>query len=192
MKEIILLGGPDGAGKTTAARVLLPEFFELNPFLNADDFARNLAPENVESAALASGRLLIERMRELVRDGESFAFETTCSGRSYIQTLRECRANGWRVSLYYFWLPSPEHSVARVAKRVSQGGHSIPADVIYRRFKTGLWNMRHLYLPLADTAAVYDKGGYRRILIADREAGFPLVIHDLERWSRIEELTAWK
>lgn len=192
MKEIILLGGPNGAGKTTAARVLLPEFFELNPFLNADDFARNLAPENVESAALASGRLLIERMRELVRDGESFAFETTCSGRSYIQTLRECRANGWRVSLYYFWLPSPEHSVARVAKRVSQGGHSIPADVIYRRFKTGLWNMRHLYLPLADTAAVYDKGGYRRILIADREAGFPLVIHDLERWSRIEELTAWK
>jgi predicted ABC-type ATPase len=192
VKEIILLGGPDGAGKTTAARVLLPEFFELNPFLNADDFARNLAPENVESAALASGRLLIERMRELVRDGESFAFETTCSGRSYIQTLRECRANGWRVSLYYFWLPSPEHSVARVAKRVSQGGHSIPADVIYRRFKTGLWNMRHLYLPLADTAAVYDKGGYRRILIADREAGFPLVIHDLERWSRIEELTAWK
>ena len=192
MKEIILLGGPNGAGKTTAARVLLPEFFELNPFLNADDFARNLAPENVESAALASGRLLIERMRELVRDGESFAFETTFSGRSYIQTLRECRANGWRVSLYYFWLPSPEHSVARVAKRVSQGGHSIPADVIYRRFKTGLWNMRHLYLPLADTAAVYDKGGYRRILIADREAGFPLVIHDLERWSRIEELTAWK
>ena len=192
MKEIILLGGPNGAGKTTAARVLLPEFFELNPFLNADDFARNLAPENIESAALASGRLLIERMRELVRDGESFAFETTCSGRSYIQTLRECRANGWRVSLYYFWLPSPEHSVARVAKRVSQGGHSIPADVIYRRFKTGLWNMRHLYLPLADTAAVYDKGGYRRILIADREAGFPLVIHDLERWSRIEELTAWK
>jgi predicted ABC-type ATPase len=192
VKEIILLGGPNGAGKTTAARVLLPEFFELNPFLNADDFARNLAPENVESAALASGRLLIERMRELVRDGESFAFETTCSGRSYIQTLRECRANGWRVSLYYFWLPSPEHSVARVAKRVSQGGHSIPADVIYRRFKTGLWNMRHLYLPLADTAAVYDKGGYRRILIADREAGFPLVIHDLERWSRIEELTAWK
>lgn len=192
MKEIILLGGPNGAGKTTAARVLLPEFFELNPFLNADDFARNLAPENVESAALASGRLLIERMRELVRDGESFAFETTCSGRSFIPTLRECRANGWRVSLYYFWLPSPEHSVARVAKRVSQGGHSIPADVIYRRFKTGLWNMRHLYLPLADTAAVYDKGGYRRILIADREAGFPLVIHDLERWSRIEELTAWK
>jgi predicted ABC-type ATPase len=192
VKEIILLGGPNGAGKTTAARVLLPEFFELNPFLNADDFARNLAPENVESAALASGRLLIERMRELVRDGESFAFETTCSGRSFIPTLRECRANGWRVSLYYFWLPSPEHSVARVAKRVSQGGHSIPADVIYRRFKTGLWNMRHLYLPLADTAAVYDKGGYRRILIADREAGFPLVIHDLERWSRIEELTAWK
>jgi predicted ABC-type ATPase len=75
---------------------------------------------------------------------------------------------------------------------VSQGGHSIPADAIYRRFKTGLWNMRHLYLPLADTAAIYDNSGQQRVLIADREAGFPLVIHNPERWSRIEELTRWK
>ena len=119
MNEIVILGGPNGAGKTTAARVLLREFFHLHPFLNADDIARNLSPNNVESAALAAGRLLIERMRTLVRDGESFALESTLSGKSYIPLLRDCRANGWRVSLYYFWLPSPEDSIARVAKRVS-------------------------------------------------------------------------
>ena len=192
MKEVILLGVPNGAGKTTTARVLLPEFFQLYPFLNADDLARDLAPDNVESAALAAGRLMIERMRALVQADRSFAFETTCSGRTYVLMLRDCRAKGWTISLYYFWLPSPEQSIARVAQRVSQGGHSIPADVIYRRFKTGLWNMRHLYLPLADTAAIYDNSGYRRILIADGEAGLPLVVHDRERWSRIEELTPWK
>jgi predicted ABC-type ATPase len=76
--------------------------------------------------------------------------------------------------------------------RVNQGGHHISADVIYRRFKVGLWNMRHLYLPLADTAAIYDHSGVRRVLIADKEAGSPLVIHDRERWARIEELTPWK
>lgn len=67
----MILGGPNGAGKTTAARVLLPEFMELYRFLNADDIARALAPWDVESAAMAAGRLLIERMRALVREGGS-------------------------------------------------------------------------------------------------------------------------
>jgi predicted ABC-type ATPase len=151
--------------------VLLPELFDLHPFLNADDIARKLAPGNVESAALAAGRLLIERMRALVQNGESFALETTCSGKSYVPLFKDCKARGWRLSLYYFWLPTPEHSIARVAGRVSQGGHQIPDDVIYRRFKTGLWNMRHLYLPLADTAAIYDNSGQTRIRIAERESG---------------------
>jgi len=189
VNDILLIGGPNGAGKTTTARVLLPKFFAQYPFLNADDIARDLAPWDVESAALAAGRILIERMRSMVRDGKSFALESTLSGKSYIPLLKDCSDNGWRVSLYYFWLPSPEDSIARVARRVSQGGHHIPDDVIYRRFKTGLWNMRHLYLPLADTAAIYDNSGQRRILIAERESGFPLVIHDQERWFRIEELT---
>jgi predicted ABC-type ATPase len=131
-------------------------------------------------------------MRALVRNGESFALESTLSGKTYIPLLKECRTKGWRVSLYYFWLPSPEDSIARVARRVSQGGHDIPDDVIYRRFKTGLWNMRHLYLPLASTAAIYDNSGRQRILIADRESGFPLVIHDEQRWSKIEERTQWR
>lgn len=192
MKEIVILGGPNGAGKTTAARVLLPKFLHLHPFLNADEMARSLAPRNSESAALSAGRLMIERTRALVRKGESFAFETTLSGKSYISLLRDCRTSGWRIALYYLWLPSPEDSILRVADRVRFGGHHIPDAVIYRRFRTGLWNMRHLYLPLADTAAIYDNSGRRRVLIADQESGSPLVIHDPERWSRIEELTSWK
>ena len=138
------------------------------------------------------GRLLIEKMRLQIREGRSFALETTLSGKSFLPLLRSCKEDGWTISLYYFWLPTPEHSIARVANRVRQGGHSIPDDVIYRRFRSGLWNMRHLYLPLADTAAIYDNGHQERILIADRDSGRPLVIHDQARWSRIEELTSWK
>jgi predicted ABC-type ATPase len=192
VKRIILLGGPNGAGKTTTARVLLPEFFELHPFLNADDIARGISPQNVEAAALAAGRLLIEKMRAQVKAGSSFAVETTLSGKSYIPLLKSCKEDGWTISLYYFWLPTPEHSIARVANRVRQGGHSISDEVIFRRFRTGLWNMLHLYLPLADTAAIYDNSQRQRILIADRESGGQLVIHDQVRWSRIEELTLWK
>lgn len=59
----------------------------------------------------------------------------------------------------YFWLPSPQQAIDRVARRVSQGGHEIPEDTIVRRFYSGLSNMREMYLPLADTAAIYDNGG---------------------------------
>jgi predicted ABC-type ATPase len=167
---------------------LLPEFFRTFQFLNADEIAREVSPQNVEAAALASGRLLVERMRRYVNSCESFALETTCAGKSYIPTLKACRADGWKVSLYYFWLPSPELSIARVAKRVRNGGHHIPDEVIYRRFTTGLSNMLKLYLPLADEAKIYDNSGSRRILIAERAERAELVIHDPERWSRMGEL----
>ena len=169
MKEIVILGGPNGAGKTTTARILLSDFLREHEFLNADEIAREISPRNPEAASLSAGRELINRMRSLVLGGNSFAFETTCAGKSYIRVLEQCRRNGWRIALFYFWLPSPEDSLARVAKRVSEGGHGIPAEVIQRRFRTGLRNMRHLYLPLADTAAIYDNSGQRRILIAQKE-----------------------
>lgn len=188
MKEIVILGGPNGAGKTTAARVLLPAVFRDCEFLNADEIAREILPENPEGAAMAAGRELIKSMRRLIREESSFVLETTCSGRSYIPVLRDCREQGWSIALFYFWLPSPEASLARVAQRVREGGHGIPPEVIYRRFRTGLWNMRHLYLPLADSAAIYDNSGQRRTLVADKESGLPLRILDPVLWARMEEL----
>ena len=127
-------------------------------------------------------------MRSLVREGQSFAFESTLSGKTLIPLLKACKADQWRISLYYFWLPSPELSIARVARRVSQGGHHIPSEVIYRRFKTGLSNLRHLYLPLADNAEIYDNSDRERILIAEKREGMAFVVHEAERWARIEEI----
>lgn len=189
MKEIILIGGPNGAGKTTTAKILLPEYFETNAFLNADEIARELSLEDGDLVAFAASRVLIERMRALIGNARSFALETTCSGRSFLPYLENCRASGYTITLYHFWLSSPELSLQRVAKRVRQGGHNIPTEVILRRFRKGLWNMRHLYLPLADTAAIYDNSGTGRVLIATKENSFRLRIHDAERWARIEELT---
>jgi predicted ABC-type ATPase len=186
VKEIVILGGPNGAGKTTAARVLLPDFLELHPYLNADDIAHDLAPWNVESAALAAGRLMIEQMRALVEDGQSFAFETTCSGKSYLRLLQQCKRDGWRITLLYFWLPTPEDAVARVARRVSQGGHHIPTDTVLRRYSASVWNMRNLYLPLADEAEIYDNTDRQRILIAEKREDLALLVHDSERWAAIE------
>jgi predicted ABC-type ATPase len=137
MKDIFILGGPNGAGKTTASRVLLPEALHLSLFLNADEIARHLSPVNSDATALRAGRLMIERMRELVRTDQSFAFETTCSGKSYLRMLRECQQAGWRVSLLFLWLHSADECIRRVRRRVRSGGHGIPEDVIRRRYQAG-------------------------------------------------------
>ncbi len=89
--------------------------------------------------------------------------------------------------MLFFCLPSPEYAISRVTRRVGQGGHSIPTEVIQRRFYAGLFNMRNLYLLLADDAEIYDNSDWQRLLIAEKHAGQPLLIHDSELWRRIEE-----
>jgi predicted ABC-type ATPase len=187
LKDIVIIGGPNGAGKTTAAHEVVPEELGVREFVNADEIARGLSPFNAEHAAVTAGRLMIERMRALVRSGASFAFETTCAGRGYIPWLRDSKARGWRVTLLFLWLPSPQMALDRVARRVREGGHGIPQDVVIRRWKAGVANMRDLYLPLSDVAIVYDNSDAGRTLIAERTLGVPLVVHDAARWAVIEE-----
>jgi predicted ABC-type ATPase len=122
VKEIFILGGPNGAGKTTAARVLLPSKLRADTYINADEIARRIAPNAPEGAALAAGRIMLSRIGELIAAGTSFAFETTCAGRSYVSLLDDCKRDGWKISLIYLWIPSPEYAMARVARRVRQGG----------------------------------------------------------------------
>lgn len=185
-KEILIIGGPNGAGKTTTARVLLRNFLDEPCLLNADEIARELSPRNPEAVAFAAGRELIGRMRRLLHANQSFAFETTCAGKAYLPLLEQRRRQGWRITLLYFWLPSPELAALRVARRVSEGGHDIPREIIYRRYWAGIWNMRNRYLPLADEAEIYDNSDTGRILIAEKREGSILTIHDAERWARIE------
>lgn len=129
---------------------------------------------------------MLERMRELVRKGTSFAFETTCSGRSYLRLLQEWQALGWRVTVIYLWLPTPEHSLRRVAQRVRHGGHGIPEETIRRRYHAGLRNMVDLYLPLADYARIYDNEEGAMRLVAAKLSGRLLVV-DRQEWQRIAE-----
>jgi predicted ABC-type ATPase len=188
-KDIFILGGPNGAGKTTAARILLTDFLREHEFLNADEIARTISPEKPETAAIAAGRVFLERMRRLIQRGNSFALETTCAGKSYLNLFRQCKSTGWRITLLYLWLSSSELAVQRVARRMAEGGHGIPPDVIRRRYEASAWNMRNLYLPLADQAEIYDNSLNPRVLIAEKRSNQLLQICDPERWQRIVEVT---
>lgn len=119
---------------------------------------------------------MIERMRHLARAVESFAFETIRAGRTHGEFLRRCRSEGWRVTLLYLWLPSPEAAIERVARRMREGGHDIPSDVIVRRYWKGIANMLTLYLAFADITAIYDNSDASRILVAERKPSGLLIV----------------
>ena len=156
MKNLYIIAGCNGAGKTTASYTVLPEMLGCREFVNADEIARGLSPFNPEGSAIQAGRLMIERVLQLMKDGQDFAFETTLATRSYIKLIKKAQSVGYFVTLLFFSLPTPEQAVQRVARRVSQGGHNIPLDVIYRRYEAGLKNFFQLYMPVVDFWSLYD------------------------------------
>jgi predicted ABC-type ATPase len=164
-KKIIIIAGPNGAGKTTFARSFLPEEAQCPRFINADLIAVGLSPFAPEAAAIKAGRLMLREIAECTERGESFAFETTLSGLVYVAHIREWRAQGYRVSLFFLALPDAEVAVARVAERVRQGGHHIPEDVIRRRFDAGLRNFEQAYKAAVDAWVKYDNVGESPVLL---------------------------
>ena len=168
-RNLIIIAGPNGAGKTTFAREFLPQEADCPIFINADLIAQGLSPFRPEAAALRAGRLMLEMIADCVRRGESFAIETTLSGRSYAQMIPESKAADYRVTIFFLELPSAELAVQRVAMRVAQGGHNIPEAVIRRRFQIGRENFLNLYKPLADAWRHYDNAGEEPVLIGSSE-----------------------
>jgi predicted ABC-type ATPase len=186
-KDVVMIGGPNGAGKTTWAYRRLSPTLGIREFVNADEIARGISPLDPEASAIGAGRLMLDRLNELIDAGDSFAFETTCSGRGHARLLERCRTEGYRITLIFLWLPSADVALARVARRVGRGGHRIPDEVVMRRYSAGLRNMRDLYVPLADIALIYDNSDERGDLIASRQLNRPFEVHDEIRWALIEE-----
>ena len=102
---------------------------------------------------------MLNRMDRCVQRGESFAFETTLSGRTYAQRIRKWKSQEYHVQLVFLWLPSADMAVNRVSKRVAEGGHNVPEHVVQRRFASGLENLEQIYKPLVNEWRIYDNSG---------------------------------
>ena len=153
---IYVLAGANGAGKTTFASEFLPDFVKCREFLNADLMAAGLSPFAPETQNLRAGRLLLERIGQLAKERADFGFETTLSGRTYVNLLSRMKASGYRIKLFFLWLPSPEAAVTRVSNRVREGGHNVPSEDIRRRYVLGMRNFFQLYRPILDSWWLYD------------------------------------
>lgn len=169
MPDILIIAGPNGAGKTTFARQYLSREGRLSIFINADEIAAELSPSDPEAAAIEAGRSMLQQIEEHVRARDSFAFETTLSGRGYARLIPRWRRDGFRVQLIYLSLPNADLAVHRVLLRVRQGGHPIPEHVIRRRFEQGCRNFEKIYRHLVDAWAHYDNSGDGPVLLARGE-----------------------
>jgi len=182
---VYVIAGPNGAGKTTFASEFLPDFVDCRQFLNADLIAAGLSPFAPETQNVKAGRLLLERIGELASTGEDFGFETTLSGRTYGRLLTGLKRDGYRVALFFLWLPSADLAVLRVANRVRQRGHAVPEADVRRRFPSGLRNLFRLYRQLCDCWWLYDASRLPPALIAWEEAG-SLTIVDADLFDQIQ------
>jgi predicted ABC-type ATPase len=166
-KKIVIIGGPNGAGKTTFACEFLPHEAGLPVFVNADLIAAGLSPFNPEAAAFRAGRLMLEEIAAHTAAGRSFAFESTLSGLTYLQMIAAWRASGYIVKLMFLSLATPEEAIARVAMRVRQGGHDVPAATIRRRFTAGLHNFTRVYRQRVDYWQWFDNSSVTPILLEE-------------------------
>ena len=153
---LYIIAGCNGAGKTTASYAVLPNLLECREFVNADEIAKGLSPFNPESVAIEAGRLMLQRIELLLSQRKTFAIETTLATRSYSSLVKRAHECGYHVILLFFWLPSPEMAEARVAKRVSEGGHNIPTETIHRRYWLGLQNFFDIFAPIVDSWMFFD------------------------------------
>jgi predicted ABC-type ATPase len=158
-KKIIIIAGPNGAGKTTFAREFLPHEAGCPEFINVDLIAAGLSPFAPEKAALRAGRVMLQEIRQRVSLGESFAFETTLSGKIYSRLIPVWRVAGYQVKLLFLSLPNAEIALSRVAARVAQGGHNVDKQTVRRRFDSGLRNFYNIYRELVDSWILFDNSG---------------------------------
>jgi len=148
MPNLYLIGGPNGAGKTTVAFRLFPDILHSKEFVNADFIAKGLSAFDTESVAIAAGLLMVERIHELRSKSKDFAFEATLASRSLVQFIKECKKDAYLITLIFVWIESVELAKQRIQERVREGGHPIPDDVITRRYRRSILNLRNVYLPL--------------------------------------------
>ncbi len=192
MPQLFILAGCNGAGKTTASKILLPEVFEIETFVNADIIAAQLNPDNPESVAIQAGRIMLGQIDELLSQKKSFVLETTLATKSYVELVKKAQSLDYEVTLTYFWLESADHAIERVARRVKQGGHNIPDDVVRRRYENGIRNMFKLFMPIVDKWAIYDNSDYTKgnpVSIIEKLRDIEeAIVFDSELWEKIQQI----
>ncbi len=134
-----------------------------------DLIAQGLSPFQPDKMAIEAGRIMIKNIDDCVRKSESFAFETTFSGKGYIKKIKNWKSQQYEIIIYYLKLPSVDFAIERVKLRVAQGGHNVPEQDINRRFDRSWTNFQEIYKSLADSWIVFDNSGEKPVILNELE-----------------------
>ena len=192
MPRLYIVSGCNGAGKTTASYTLLPEMLECRQFVNSDEFAKGLSPFNPEGASIQASRFMLMRIRYLLQRKEDFGIETTLATRSLLNTVRAAQAEGYYVTVLYFWLNSPDLAVKRVKARVAAGGHNIPEETVRRRYRVGINYFFNDYAPICDRWILADNSQVPFKVVAEGGKARPLIIKDSDTFEKIKGLVSYR
>jgi len=165
-KNVYIIAGANGSGKTTFAKKFLPDYAECPNFVNADLIAQGLSPFSPRSAAIKAGRLVLGQTHEFAEKRVDFGFETTLSGKSYVNLFKKLKEKGYKLHLFFLWIPDPQLAIERIKERVLEGGHDVPVQDVRRRFGRSVINFFRLYQPLLDSWMIFNNAGIVPALIA--------------------------
>ena len=186
-KQLYIIAGCNGAGKTTASFTILPEVLDCKEFINADEIAKGLSPFQPESVAIQAGRIMLARMDELLQKAKTFAFETTLATKSYKQKIEWAQANGYEVTLLFFWLNTSKLAKKRVAQRVAEGGHNIPDEIIERRYHSGITQLITTYMDMIERYYIFDNSEGERTPIAKKYKGGKEIIYNTDLYNQMKD-----
>ncbi len=150
-KQLWILAGGNGAGKSTFYRTQLAPLGL--PFINADILAKELYPQSPEEHSYDAAKLATEMRFQLLHEGRSFCFETVFSHPSKIDFVAQAKALGYEIILVFIHLDTVSLNQARVAQRMSEGGHNVPDEKVASRIPRLLKNIKKT-LPLCDQVRV--------------------------------------
>lgn len=185
-QTLYIIAGCNGSGKTTASFTILPGKLLCKEFVNADEIAKGLSPFQPDSVAIEAGRLMLQRMDELLQRKINFAFETTLTSLSHVHRINKAKSLKYNVILIFFWLDSVELAIERVKSRVRSGGHNILEDVIRRRYHRGLKNLFSIFIPIVNEVYIYDNTNEEISLIAEKKKSSNFIVHDSFKFNKLK------
>lgn len=188
MPKLYIISDCNGAGKTTSSQTILPEILDCKEFVNADYIAAGLSPFQPDTAAIAAGRIMLERIKDLINLNVTFAIETTLSSKTLKFQIESAKNKGYEIVLLYFWLKSPELAIERICERVLKGGHLIGDEIVKRRYYRGLRNLFEIFIPLSDYWTIIDNTTTNPVTVVEKDLENYLKILDEKLYNYIKEL----
>lgn len=179
-KNFYLFAGVNGVGKTTLFNAMngnVKKSFRIN----SDEIVREIGKWDSETDQVKAAKIAVGLRNECMEKGNSFNEETTLTGKTILKLIDKVREKNYKLHLFYVGVGSPDISKERIKKRVADGGHHIPDEIVDKRYKESLKNFEKI-LKEFNNVVVYDNSVRFRTLLRIIDKKVIKIADDLPEW----------